>query len=156
MNGIVTKKEFDDFIAGYNLRMKWNADIKKAMDEKFIAENEEVKDLVDDWIPTTMLVVGTTNIEDADEICYGKDDTIHEYKDDKLIIHELHTFSMTDCHHAYYRYVINETEDEYKKKRMNFLLNDINKILDEYNKRIFEMTKQTKIFTEFKKMILNQ
>jgi hypothetical protein len=138
--------------------MKWNSDIRKTMDEKFIAENEEVKDLVNDWLPTTILVVGTANTDNVDEICYGNDDNIYEYEtdDDHLIIHELQTYSMTDSHYAYYRYVTNENEEEYKKRRMNFLLNDINKILDEYNKRISEMTKQTKIFTEFKKMILNQ
>lgn len=154
MNGTATQEEFDNFIQGYNLRIKWNSEIRKLMDEKFISENEEVKDLIDDWLPTTILVVGNSNTDNADEICYRNDDTIYEYEsdDDHLIIHELQTFSITDCHYAYYRYVTNETEEEYKRKRMNFLLNDARKILDEYKKRISEMTKQTEIFTKLEKM----
>ena len=159
MNGTPTREEIDKFIDGYNLRMKWNADIRKAMDKKFIADNEEVKDLIDDWIPTTIISEEDNDLlgVEVNVIDNNADTELYEYTGDNgNVIHELHTFSVTDCHHAYYRYATNENEEEYKKRRVNFLLNDINKILDEYNKRISEMTKQTKIFTEFKKMILNQ
>ena len=156
MNGTPTREELDNFIAGYNLRMKWNSETKKAMDDKFIADNDEVRDLIDDWLPTTIISEEDNNLPDVDVID-NRDPELYEYTDDNGdVVLELHTFSVTDCHHAYYRYVTNENEEEYKKRRVNFLLNDINKILDEYNKRISEMTKQTKIFTEFKKMILNQ
>ena len=153
MNGTPTREELDNFIAGYNLRMKWNSETKKAMDDKFIADNDEVRDLIDDWLPTTIISEEDNNLPDVDVID-NRDPELYEYTDDNGdAVLELHTFSVTDCHHAYYHYKPNETEDEYKKKRMNFILNNVRKILDEYKNKVSEMTKQTEIFTKLEKMI---
>ena len=124
MNGKATQEEINFFIEKYNERMDWNIELRKYFDETFLSENpEDVGYIVDEWLNTKKITEENTDTTDAN---------IYECdrKDGKKAL-ELQAFDKDDCHWAYWWTGIEETEDEYKKRTLSLLLEDI---LKEHNR----------------------
>lgn len=132
MNGKATKEEIDFFVEKYNERIQWNIDIRKNLDENFLSENyDEVGYIVDDWLCKEKITDENTDFQDSE---------IFEYEDDGETTQELQAYNTEDCHWAYYHTKINETEEEYKKKHISFVLRE----LEKENKRITNLINEAK------------
>lgn len=130
MNPTPTREELDDFITEYNKRMKCNAEIRSRVDEKFVNANEDIKDFLDYWLPVETLSEEHTDEENVDVIdnnfCPELFETV---KDDGRVVRELHTHSITHCHHQYYFVRVSETVEDYKKRVKDMLLDHILKMI---------------------------
>lgn len=150
MNPTPTREELDDFIALYNKRMKWNADIRSHVKESFVNENEDIKEILDYWFPTELLSEEDTDDSNVDVIDNSFCPELYEtVNDDGRVLHELHTYSITYSHHQYYFLTVNESEKEYKakmtKKFLEYIINIIvsndrqkEKIMEE-NTRLYRL-----------------
>jgi len=142
MNPTPTREELEDFITEYNKRMKCNAEIRSLVDENFVNTNEDIKDILDYWLPVETLSEEHTDEENVDVIDNSFCPELYEtVEDDGRVVRELHTHSITHSHHQYYFVRVSETVEDYKKRVKDMLLDHIVNVIvsnDREKERLME------------------
>lgn len=98
--------------------MKWNADIRESLDSKLIQGNEHIEEFLDEWLPTTEITEAGYDYSTA-KIC--------ECIDEGPTCFELNIYCYESYGTVYHWVRPSETEEEYKKRRVKVILDELSK-----------------------------
>jgi len=144
MNGTATKEEIEFFIEKYNERIQWNKEIRENFDNDFISKHPKVIGfIVDDILGGKKLTEENIDTTEAE---------IFEHEDN---VQELHAFDMDDCHWTCYFARIGETEHEYKKKQISFLLRDVQLEIDLVAKELNDLSEKNRMLNVLLRMVID-
>ena len=116
-------KKVKNFVEIYNKNISWNKDILNNIDINFFIKNEETKKIIEEYLPIKTIDSENYDLENA--ILYDL-----SYRPGIL---ELQAYSYNTHSTTYFWVYPEETEEQYKSKKINI----INEVLDNIiNKRL--------------------
>lgn len=137
------REDIKNFVIEYNKRMSWNKDILKSIGKKNIPQY-----IIDEYLLTNILDEDKYDLENASLYEYGPEDTWAGTL-------ELQAFSNERLCTTYFWVKSNESEEEYKAKKIESIKEKMNKKLDELYEKIKELTSEFKEYNKLKKIISN-
>ena len=130
-------QEVKDFITGYNKAMEWNKDILNGFDANL------TKDFIGEYLPTEKIVEEDYELDNA---------KIYSYDDEGLF--EMQVYSLKIYHGVYFWLKCNETEEEYKKRKTELVVQRISEKVNGLTAEIDRLTAERGEFLKIKEAIL--
>lgn len=137
------REDIKNFVIEYNKRISWNKDILKRIGKKNIPQY-----IIDEYLQTNTPDEDKYDLENASLYEYGPEDTWTGTL-------ELQAFSNERLCTTYFWVKSNESEEEYKAKKIESIKEKMNKKLDELYEKIKELTSEFKEYNKLKKIINN-
>lgn len=135
------KEDIKNFVEKYNKKMNWNNDIIKFLGKKNIP-----KDILKEYLSINFIDEEKYDLENASLYEYGPNDSWRG-------TFELQVFSNEKLCTTYFWIKSDETEEDYKTKRIEIIKKEVNKKLNELYEKIKDLTLEYKKYNKFNKKI---
>lgn len=122
------KEEVKNFVEIYNRNMSWNKDILNSMNIDYINKYEYTKNFVEDKLTTETITADDYDLEHAE---------VYSYDDGTL---ELQVYSYKSYHGVYLWANPNENEDTYKHKKITWIVENLDKSINEKKEEINKLS----------------